>query len=287
MVDCGVKDEAGIKILSQTLHNFGLSFSDIETLFLTHHHADHAGLARFLQQQGAKVMMSAADAESLRDYYLHPETDNERLLLSRRHGVPDDISRASLAAYNYFRNLGEAVTPDITVNDGECISLGGLSFNTVLSPGHTEGHLCLVCEHLKIAFTGDCVISPRATYISGGLSDDTPDLFGEFIVSLRRLRNYSDMLPLSGHGAHQKCLHISASKIEVHLQKELQLVFERLSDIPQSAFSLSTHIAEKRPRFFPQWFAFTQTMAYLRHLVATDRAIEVHTDNSIFYQRSS
>lgn len=124
MVDCGVKDEAGIKILSQTLHNFGLSFSDIETLFLTHHHADHAGLARFLQQQGAKVMMSAADAESLRDYYLHPETDNERLLLSRRHGVPDDISRASLAAYNYFRNLGEAVTPDITVNDGECISLG-------------------------------------------------------------------------------------------------------------------------------------------------------------------
>lgn len=284
LIDCGLHDAASRKDFAAALEVRGLAFEDIDTVFLTHHHVDHAGAALFFQAHGAKILMAKADADLLHDFYRHPELDETRALFSGKHGLPDEFRDSLRSVFSFLRGLGRDFTPDRWIADNETVILGGLPFQVTASPGHTPGHLCLWSKERKIAFTGDCVISPRATYISVNPGPPTADPYLDFIASLERLSTLTGITPLSGHGAHQKPLHIAAPKIIAHLNSELTALSTRLSDSPMSAFSLSRVVSTERPRAFPQWLAVSQTIAYLTHLTLTGKARTIETNEGVAYR---
>ncbi len=267
LVDTGLLDKTGQGELRHALSDRNLKFSDIETVFLTHYHPDHAGLARFLQQHGAKIYISKIDASALFEFYRRPEKDAERSMFYKKCGLPEEFSNSSLSAFSFMRKLGEDFEPDGFPKDGETIVLSGIPFEVLACPGHTPGHLCLLSRDLRIAFTGDTVISPKTTHISATETEHGEDPYFDFVGSLSRLESLGAITPLSGHGSHQKNLGISAHKIKSYLMAELTSLFERLTDTPMSAFALSQTVKEMRPRVFPQWLAVSQTAAYLNHLV--------------------
>jgi glyoxylase-like metal-dependent hydrolase (beta-lactamase superfamily II) len=287
LVDTGLKDRSSQQELEKALTDRGLRFSDIESVFLTHHHADHAGLAHFLQQQGAKIYMSAIDASLLVNFYRPPENDVERAMLSFDFGLTEEFLNSVLSAFSFIRKLGEEFEPDIIVGDGDTISLGNTAFEVIACPGHTPGHLCLVSRELQVAFTGDCVISPKTTHISASPSQQEQDPYFDYILSLERLLPFVDVIPLSGHGAHLKPLNISALKIKMHLEAELSSLRERLTEIPASPFTLSQTVNDMRPRVFPKWLAVSQTAAYLNHLVRQGNALCEETREGRLYRRAA
>ena len=213
LVDCGLFDATSRKEFGAALEERGLRFEDIDTAFLTHQHVDHAGAARFFQERGAEIIMSKTDATQLAEYCDHPERDDARALFSGRHGLPDAFRRQVRDVFRFLRSMGQRVVPDKWASDGETIVLAGIPFEVLEVPGHTPGHLCLLSRALKVAFTGDCVISPRATYISASPEPDEGDPYRDFIQSLERLSTLTEVAPLSGHGAHQRPLQVSAPKI--------------------------------------------------------------------------
>ena len=86
------------------LQKLGIDPAEIRYVIISHAHGDHSGGAAFLQQQGARVVMSEAD-------------------------------------WNLYEssNAPEKATRDIVATDGMEITLGEHTVKTFLTPGHTHG----------------------------------------------------------------------------------------------------------------------------------------------------
>jgi hydroxyacylglutathione hydrolase len=85
-------------------------------------------------------------------------------------------------------------TPDIFIDDGEKIPLGGLSLEAVHTPGHTPGSLCFRLGNYL--FAGDTI------FPGGPGHTDTPDDFVEIINTINRkiLTLPDETIILPGHG---------------------------------------------------------------------------------------
>ncbi len=99
----------------------------IKYIVNTHSHADHIiGNRRMKELTGAKIIIHESEAESL----VH-----QPLQMIRAFG-------------------GEPSPPaDITVRDGDVISIGETSLTVLHTPGHSPGAICLY--HPGMVFTGD------------------------------------------------------------------------------------------------------------------------------------
>lgn len=99
------------------VEKLGFKMSDVKILTATHGHYDHvAGMAELKKMTGAKLMISAPDAELL-------ET-----------GGKADFRFGDTLSARF-----EPVKVDQTFKDGDRISLGGVVLTAHLNPGHTKG----------------------------------------------------------------------------------------------------------------------------------------------------
>ncbi len=124
-----------------------------EAVLLTHAHFDHAGAAACLQRMGAKVCLHAADVGLLQ-------------------------SDGNLAAV--FGEPFETFQPDVTVSDGDTLTLGDTVFTVLHTPGHTAGSVCYVAEKERVIFSGDTLF-----YLSAGRTDFPTGSGRQMLHSLR------------------------------------------------------------------------------------------------------
>lgn len=102
--------------LINSVKMLGFSPADIKVLIHSHGHFDHfGGGERLRREYGTKIYMSQVDTELLREM-------PERALMKFAPCKEDTICY-----------------PDITIQDGDVITLGNTSIECVLSPGHTPG----------------------------------------------------------------------------------------------------------------------------------------------------
>jgi len=131
----------------------------LERIVLTHGHLDHAGGAWKLRERlGAEVWAHRAEEPAI----------------ARRFGR---------------RRI------DRFLEDGERIDAGGHILETVLTPGHAAGHLCLLLRQEAILLSGDLVTGDGSSLIvppEGNLRD--------YLDSLRRVQALPLKTILPGHG---------------------------------------------------------------------------------------
>jgi glyoxylase-like metal-dependent hydrolase (beta-lactamase superfamily II) len=141
-VDTGAN--SSVPYLLAALQDNGLRPEDVDFVFLTHVHLDHAGGA------GA-LMKSLPNAKCV----LHPR--------GARHMIdPAKLTAASIEVYGAERfNLlyGKLVPiPQeriVIVEDGQCLSLNGREFEFIHTPGHANHHYCIVDKIGGVIFSGD------------------------------------------------------------------------------------------------------------------------------------
>ena len=104
----------------------------IKEIWLTHGHLDHAG--------GAEDIRDALDVP-----IIGPHKDDDFWLESIEE---------SWAKYGH-KGMGRDCSPTRYLNDGDVLTLGGVNFDVVHTPGHTPGHVVIYNSDLKIAFVGD------------------------------------------------------------------------------------------------------------------------------------
>ena len=156
------------KVLGR-LHGLGL---DLDSILLTHWHPDHIGAVGELRvETGARVLIGALDAERL-----DLTRDDFGLLQDRPAG---------------FRSA------DSKLDDGEELTVAGISFRTILTPGHTPGGVCYYIPGAKVLFSGDTLFfgSVGRTDLVGG---DFGSLREAVLGKLFTLDD--DVRVLPGHG---------------------------------------------------------------------------------------
>ena len=141
---------------------------DISAILLTHGHFDHIGAVSSLMEKSTKLFIHRLDAPMLTDSRL-----NASLCLT---GCPV-----------------HAVPPTDLLSGGEELSLAGISFSVIHTPGHTPGSVCYRFD--QTLFTGDTLFHPGwgRTDLPGG---DQHALY----ASLRRIMPLAQQLTICpGH----------------------------------------------------------------------------------------
>jgi hydroxyacylglutathione hydrolase len=145
---------------------------EVAGLLLTHAHIDH--------------IAEAAAVRRAFDCPVYYHRDGERFLQDRdafrRYGLDVDL---------------EPVTGGQLIDEAERIDLGGVSWRTLLVPGHCPGSLCFFREEDRVVYAGD-------TLFAGSIGrTDLP--FGDHELLVRGIREKlfplgDDVQVLSGHG---------------------------------------------------------------------------------------
>lgn len=141
-VDTGVNHS--VPFLVDALRQADLEPCDIEFVFLTHVHLDHAGGAGLLMRQLPNALA-----------VLHPR--------GAPHMIdPSRLIKGSQAVYGeaaYYRMYGEILPIDtdriLAVDDGQLFELAGRPLRCIFTEGHARHHYCLADPASRGVFTGD------------------------------------------------------------------------------------------------------------------------------------
>jgi glyoxylase-like metal-dependent hydrolase (beta-lactamase superfamily II) len=91
----------------------------------------------------------------------------------------------------------QATQADTYLNDGDEVAIGTLKFNVLLTPGHTEGGICLYEPNEKVVFVGDTLFAN-----SVGRTDLLGGSWETLIASIanKLLTLDDDVVVYAGHG---------------------------------------------------------------------------------------
>ncbi len=179
LVDTG--DHGSQQALLDAIAASGIGLSRITRIILTHCHPDHCGNAAMLRQAtGAPV-------------WAHP------------------LERAQIERF------GNGLVVDHWIEDGETIEGDGFAVETIFTPGHSPGHVCLVEPRSRVLIAGDMI----SGFGSVGIFPPNGSM-RQYIDSLRRLLAADDAVPFSltcpGHGP---VIPETRAKIEEYIEHRL------------------------------------------------------------------
>ena len=149
----------------------------VKAIVLTHCHFDHIGAAAELNRAtGAPVVVSAVDAPFVED----PSLGESRTLPA-----------------------SEPCEVDQRLEDGDTFTLGSVTWQVMLTPGHTPGSMCLYASNEQTKGIGGVLISGDTLFHGAcGRTDFKGGSMTDMIQSLSRLAQLPDAtLVLPGHNS--------------------------------------------------------------------------------------
>ncbi|GAA0236378.1 MBL fold metallo-hydrolase [Haladaptatus pallidirubidus] len=192
VIDPGPPGDTPWQQLKDGLANVSLQPTDVSTIFVTHWHIDHAGLApRLAKEANADIAMHKADAQLVAEYRDERERRLNRDMQSlEQWGVPEDIIQ-SVRNQDTPSPLPDQI-PVRQLSDGD--QFNGLE--VIHTPGHTSGHASVTVDGQL--FVGDAVL-PTYTPNVGGSDTRTTQPLQTYYQTLERLRTREE-IAYPGHG---------------------------------------------------------------------------------------
>jgi hydroxyacylglutathione hydrolase len=154
--------------VEQGLRELGLGVADIDLVICTHGHPDHLESIPLFKNGKTRVALHQTEWEWI-----------------------STVGRQMAAAYGIDI---DSFNPDFFLNEGE-LSINGLDFQVIHTPGHSPGSVCLYWPDHKALFTGDLVFKQGVgrTDLPGGNGDQLKD-------SIKNLTHLEVEYVLPGHG---------------------------------------------------------------------------------------
>jgi glyoxylase-like metal-dependent hydrolase (beta-lactamase superfamily II)/8-oxo-dGTP pyrophosphatase MutT (NUDIX family) len=168
-------------------------------------------------------------------------------------------------------NQDESFTPDWVVVHDEVLTLAGLAFRALRTPGHASNHVCYLLEDTAMLFAGDHVMQGSTVVINPPDGNMTA-----YLASLEALLLVDIAVIAPGHGYLIGAPHREIRKLLAHrLSRELKVI-EAVADHPETAAVDLVPIAyaDTPPRLHP--VAARSLVAHLEKLIEEGRVTESH-----------
>jgi glyoxylase-like metal-dependent hydrolase (beta-lactamase superfamily II) len=152
----------------------------IDLLILTHCHIDHR--LSYSEIPDVPVWCHQVEAQFFRDREFFFKS-----MGLKRSGLKLD------GLFDFARGaFGIAIEHQLA--DGERIDLGGITLETIHTPGHTPGHMAFFIPEHDLLFSGDIDLTPFGPFYGHDFAD-----ISDFLSSIDRLKQVPAKMVVSGH----------------------------------------------------------------------------------------
>jgi len=271
IIDTGFNRPECLEALKEGLAELNV---DIEksSLFLTHLHSDHTGLAGEIMNENSTIYMSEIDFNRLQlslGGKFWPVMEE----LFAKNGFPVEEIEIS-RKINPARAFAPSKLFNVTkVNDGDKIKIGEYELACIHTPGHTPGHMCLYIADKKVMFTGDHVlfdITPNITCWNG-----VSDSLASYIESLEKIRSFDVETALPSHRLSSKNFYDRIDELLAHHKERIAECLSVVKTNPdETAYTIASKMKwsmrGKDWSEFPiqqKWFAVGETLSHLDYLI--------------------
>jgi glyoxylase-like metal-dependent hydrolase (beta-lactamase superfamily II) len=247
LLDTGYPTPENRSQLWEGLAEYDLTFADIDVILLTHHHADHAGMAGEIQRvSGARVYAHELDAPLIgQDEDAVAEARQLRNRRFEEWNIPPD-KLAELRAFlgDFTDGSGEPVDVDL-FSDGAEFTVAGRTLTARHTPGHAAGHAVYTFEAEDggtAAYTGDALL-PKYTPNVGGADTRVERPLEQYLDTLEWIVERDFTYALPGHRSPIDTPTERAREIIDHHRTRTQRVLEVLDEHgPADAWSVSAEL---------------------------------------------
>jgi glyoxylase-like metal-dependent hydrolase (beta-lactamase superfamily II) len=199
LVDTGPVSDEAQAVLERGLAEVGVRVEDLELVLVTHHHADHTGLAASIQRRaGARVCAHERLAAYLSQFGERVAEEKDffgRFLAD--HGVPERLRGTSSGYWRWLDASWESCVVDTPVSDGATVVAGGRNLRLLHRPGHSETDTLFLDESGGESFVGDHLLTSPA-YAEFGPRTERPLI--RYLDNLRLLAQAELGTLHTGHG---------------------------------------------------------------------------------------
>ncbi|HEY2430633.1 MAG TPA: MBL fold metallo-hydrolase [Acidimicrobiales bacterium] len=270
LMDPGLPGGETFDALAGRLRSVGLAPADVHTVYVTHSHIDHFGLAPRLARE-SRHRLELITHEAFAAHWRRGEGEDLILADVDIADIPDGNPFAGETPWG--RHWGpppgaediefERPYPTRYVRDNEVLRLAGREMFIVHSPGHTLDHICLADPSEGVLFSGDHVLPSITPFISGlGAGRDPLDLFEESLVKVGGMDGVRLVLPAHGHPFGD--LRGRTEAIRAHHVERLLTLRDLSQDLgPATVETFSQHLF-RREHWGPM--AEAEAFAHLEHL---------------------
>ena len=225
----------------------------IDLLILTHCHIDH----RLTRMEIADVPVWCHEKEKVyfqdRDYFF-------TAMGFKRSGL--DLNGLFDFAHGMFET-----EIDHQLTDGERIELGGITLETIHTPGHTPGHMAFFVPEHGLLFSGDIDLTSFGPFYGHDFAD-----INDLLVSIKKLRQVKTNMVISGHaGPFKEDLPARFKNYAEVIHTRDRLLLKTLEQAKSIEDFKGSHLFYKAYPDFPdliRWFELVHIEKHLNRLKA-------------------
>ncbi len=279
LVDTGLASPEAPAVWAAVRARLGIGPADLHQIILTHHHPDHMGLAGRLQRAAQEatgrplpVRMSPREIEIVGIIW-QDRADRREILEAYFAccGLPDPAdANFSNREFDWIRRTVEPFPAFEPLPPGRPVQIGARPFETLLVPGHSDGHLVFFDPAGGLLLTGDHVLPHITPNIARwpGVEDDP---LGRYLGSLGALRRLPVRRALPGHGGVLDDWHGRLAALEAHHAERLAAM-QHAVGAGATVFDVTQRAFQHRPLDRHELrMAVAETLAHLEHLMQRRR----------------
>lgn len=286
LIDVGVSTPQAREIWESFLRQIGISFQQIQSIYLTHNHPDHCGIAGWLQQQAdAKVFLPRKEMPPLAKYMLSEKEQIEQIRTEMApYGIADEmivrLAKDIIQLQAFFKPYPE-ITP---LDEGDTFRFGDDVYTVYNIPGHSDAHGVFLGESHKRLFSGDAFLADHVSQVSDWPYSTLADPLAANLQALKDIvvMNPAQVLPAHGpifEGATERLTEID--KLHKRRMTKVLKTLTRAMTLPEICQAIDVK-ARVLQEFRVSW---ADTRAYLEYLWRQGLIVK-NTEGIIHYRQS-
>ncbi len=280
LVDAGLSKESTREGWLQFFEKQAIKPLDVKGIYVTHYHPDHYGCSGWLQEYtGAPVYIGAIDAALVNRYW----KQGDYILgamggMFRDNGMPEEVVKEVIDSVEKLIHYTFPHADLTTLQAGQVVTLGDHEYQVILTPGHTDGHICFYNVDEGVLLSGDHLLPDISSNISlwpqPGAELNPLD---NFLRSINSLRSLNCKLALPAHGRPFSNIEERVSQLENHHQERLELIKNCVGS-SANAYQVCLQVFRPDLSVHELRFAMAETLAHLVYLSYSGELKVVSTD---------
>ncbi len=279
ILDLGMDTPEARQTWMNVSKHLGLAPGRVSSVFITHFHPDHVGLAQFAADLwDAPLFMWGQEIDTV--YQIFGNSSRNLVPFLEFHGMPHDLA-TYVDQEQFFTKSVVRLPAQPPIQPLDPLTTWG-PLQLLDQPGHTDHQLLLYWPERELLFTGDQILARITPNISLWPNTD-PDPLASYLQSLRYLHQLPVKMGLPAHEAIIPDVPGRITEIIHHHDDRAQRILDLINE-PHTAFEVAQKLFT-RPLTQFQWrFAVSETLAHLEYLRRRQLVTFRETNHKGFYQ---